>query len=147
MHANPRMFPVTDGMTPPYFPARLPVLVPSNSSNAVVIRRGPSKRTCVLSWDRETDDVNPGQWIKGRIYERRADVSPDGNVGIYFAMNGRWASESKGGWTAVARAPFLNAVAYLPKGDSWHGGGLFTGNRTYCSTTAAGIKVWKTRKG
>jgi cytochrome bd-type quinol oxidase subunit 2 len=29
-----------------------------------------------------------GQWLKGRIYERRSDLSPDGKHLIYFAMNG-----------------------------------------------------------
>lgn len=118
-------------MTDRSFPARLHVLIPANSDNAVVIRRGPSKHTCVLLWNMSTDEVKVGQWLGGRIYERRSDISPDGKYWIYFAMNGHWGSESKGSWTAIARAPYLKAVAFFPKGDCWHGGGLFTGNRMY----------------
>ena len=72
-----------------------------------------------------------GQWLRGRIYERRSDLSPDGKYAIYFAMNGRWHSESRGSWTAISRAPYLKAIAFFPKGDCWHGGGLWTGRNTY----------------
>lgn len=50
---------------------------------------------------------------------------------IYFAMNGQWQSEARGSWTAISRAPYLKALAVFPKGDCWHGGGLFTGKTTY----------------
>ena len=113
------------------FPARIHVLIPSQSERAVVVRRGPSKYTGVFSWNTRTDEITPGQWLKGRIYERRSDVSPDGEHWIYFAMNGHWGSESKGSWTAIARAPFLKAVEFFPKGDCWHGGGLFLDKRSY----------------
>jgi hypothetical protein len=113
------------------FPARLHVLVPANSESAIVIRRGPSKHTCVLSWNTRTDEVKPAQWLKGRIYERRSDISPDGKYWIYFAMNGHWDSEAMGSWTAIARAPWLKAIALFPKGDCWHGGGLFQDDRSY----------------
>jgi hypothetical protein len=95
------------------------------SASALVIRRGPSRHTAVVGWDRSTDRFTLGQWLCGRIYERRCDIAPDGRHWIYFAMNGRWHSESKGSWTAVARTPWLKAVSYFPKGDGWHGGGLF----------------------
>jgi hypothetical protein len=113
------------------FPARIHVLVPTQSENALVLRRGPSKHTGVFSWNTRTDEIKLGQWLKGRIYERRSDISPDGKHWIYFAMNGHWGSESKGSWTAIARAPFLKAVEFFPKGDCWHGGGLFLGKRYY----------------
>ena len=85
------------------FPARLHVILPTNSDNALVIRRGPSKQTCILSWNTQSDEVQPTQWLKGRIYERRSDVSPDGKHWIYFAMNGRWNSKNRGSWTAIAK--------------------------------------------
>ena len=65
--------------------------------------------------------------MKARIYERRSDLSPDGKHLIYFAMNGRWDSETRGSWTAISRAPYLKALVLFPKGDCWFGGGLFTG--------------------
>lgn len=113
------------------FPARLHVLVARNNKTGLVIRRGPSKKVCILSWDRKTDDFEVTQWLKGRIYERRADLSPSGKYWIYFAMNGYWESTSKGSWTAIAKTPWLKAIVFLPKGDCWHGGGLFLDDETY----------------
>jgi hypothetical protein len=113
------------------FPARLHVLLASMNSSAVVIRRGPAKSVCTIGWDRKTDEFTLGQWLRGRIYERRADLSPNGRYLIYFAMNGKWSSEARGSWTAVSRAPWLHAVALYGKGDCWHGGGLFTSNTKY----------------
>ena len=46
-------------------------------------------------------------------------------------MNGKWSSETKGSWTAIARVPWLKAVVLFGKGDSWNGGGLFTSNSRY----------------
>ena len=98
---------------------------------AVVIRRGPSKKVCTVLWDRRKDQFEVGQWLNGRIYERRSDLSPDGKYLIYFAMNGRWESEAQGSWTAISRAPYLKAIAIFPKGNCWSGGGLFTNKTTY----------------
>jgi hypothetical protein len=63
-----------------------------------------------------------GQWLKGRIYERRCDLSPGGRRLIYFAANYKQPYFS---WTAVSKPPFLTALALWPKGDAWGGGGLF----------------------
>ena len=46
-------------------------------------------------------------------------------------MNGKWDSEAKGAWTAIARAPYLKAFIVFPKGDCWNGGGLWTAKNTY----------------
>ncbi len=113
------------------FPARLHVLIASNSDKAIVIRRGPSKHTCVLSWDRKKNTFEVSQWLKGRIYERRSDICPSGKYWIYFAMNGKWNSEAKGAWTAIAKAPWLKAITLFAKGDCWNGGGLFLDDTTY----------------
>ena len=106
-------------------PARLHVLIARDAPSALVIRRGRAKQVCTLSWDRTKDLVTLAQWMSGRVYERRCDLSPDGRHWIYFAMNGHWSSESKGSWTAVASAPWLKARVFLPQGDCWQGGGLF----------------------
>lgn len=113
------------------FPARLHVVLASDSPKAVVFRRGPSKHVCTFLWDRETDKFTIGQWFKGRIYERRADISPDGKYLIYFAMNGKWGSETRGSWTVISRVPWLKAIELYSKGDCYEGGGLFLNNNTY----------------
>jgi hypothetical protein len=91
-------------------PPRLHVLLSREGTGAVVIRRGPSRFTCTYGWNRQDDSFVLGQWLRGRIYERRCDLSPDGQHLIYFAMNGRWESETAGSFTAVSRAPYLKVV-------------------------------------
>ena len=112
-------------------PARLHVLLARGARTAVVIRRGPSRHTAVIGWDLKTDRFKVGQWLYGRIYERRSDLSPDGKHLLYFAMNGRWDSNVKGSWTALSRAPYLKALALWAKGDCWNGGGLFLSAKDY----------------
>lgn len=80
----------------------------------------------LLRWNLESDSVEGGQWLKGRIYERRCDLSPDGSLLVYFAAKFRGPVYS---WTAVSRPPWLTALSFFPKGDCWGGGGLFDGNR------------------
>ena len=112
-------------------PARLHVILARQAPLAVVIRRGPAKQVCTMLWDRRTDSFTLGQWLKGRIYEDRCDLSPDGRYFIYFAYDGRSGREHGPSWTAVSRAPWLKAIALYRKGSTWGGGGYFTGARTY----------------
>jgi hypothetical protein len=113
------------------FPARVHIILARESPTAIAIRRGPSKSVCTLLWDRQHDTFTLGQWFRGRIYERRCDLSPDGKHFIYFAMNGKWDSEAKGSWTAISRAPYLKALGLWANGSGWHGGGLFMTNKSY----------------
>lgn len=123
------------------FPARIHVLLASDAPKGLIIRRGPSKCVATLLWNRKTDEFQLGQWLRGRIYERRSDLSPDGKHFLYFAMNGKWKTEARGSWTAISRAPFLKALAIFPKGDCWHGGGLWTGTGEYWLNNGYGHTV------
>jgi hypothetical protein len=98
------------------------VILSRASSRAVVFRRGPSKQVLLVSWDTDDDTFEEGQWLKGRIYERRCDLSPDGKWLVYFTGH----RPPHFSWTAVSKPPFLTALALWPKGDCWGGGGLFT---------------------
>lgn len=111
--------------------ARLQVILAREAPLGVVIRRGPAKQVCTVLWNRRTDEFTLGQWLKGRLYEDRCDLSPDGRYFIYFAYDGRPHREYGPAWTAVSRAPWLKAIALYSKGSTWGGGGLFTGPRTY----------------
>jgi len=115
----------------PHFAPRIHVLLAKTAPIGLVIRRGPSKSVATILWNRTTDEFELGQWLKGRIYERRSDLSPDGKHFLYFAMNGKRQTKARGSWTAISRAPYLKALALFPKGDCWHGGGLWTGDRRY----------------
>jgi hypothetical protein len=105
---------------------RLFALLARKSSSAVVFRRGPSRSVLLTRWNTSNDTFEHGQWLKGRIYERRCDLSPEGDLLLYFAANHRKPHYS---WSAVSRPPYLSALAMWPKGDGWGGGGHFTSSR------------------
>lgn len=112
-------------------PCRVHIILARESPTAVVIRRGPSRRVCTLGWNLRDDTFRTGQWLHGRIFEKRCDVSPDGAYFIYLATNGKWKSETKGSWTAISQTPYLKAIGLWAKGSTYFGGGLFTDNKTY----------------
>lgn len=105
---------------------RVYAILARDGRSAVVFRRGPSRRVLLLRWWLDSDTIEPGQWLKGRIYERRCDLSPNGDLLVYFAA--RWSGPIET-WTAVSRPPYFTALALWPKGDAWGGGGLFLGPR------------------
>lgn len=77
----------------------------------------------MLKWDTIKDTFEKGQWLKGRVYEYRMDVSPSGAYVVYLAANyGRKVDT----WTAVSKPPFFTALAAWPNNGAWGGGGLFT---------------------
>jgi len=61
-------------------------------------------------------------------------LSPNGTKFIYFAskFNRKTLKDQEYtyAWTAVSQPPKFTALALWPKGDCWHGGGLFEDDRT-----------------
>lgn len=114
-----------DGRPAP--PARLGVILARRAPVAAVFRRGPSKWTLVMRWRTDTDEVEAGEWFKGRIYDRRADLTPNGEHLVYFAAAfGPTPTRNLGyAWTAVSRLPSLEPVVAWIKDDCWFGGGAF----------------------
>ena len=98
------------------------VIPARKARRAVIFRRGPTRHVRLISWNLEDDSFIGGQWLKGRIYERRADLSPSGELLVYFAAR---QTPPHPTWTAVSRPPYLTALAFWPKGDGWGGGGFF----------------------
>lgn len=66
-------------------PPRIHAILARGRSCATVFRRGPSNQVAVIGWDLDTDEFTLGQWLYGRIYEYRCDLSPDGKYLLYFA--------------------------------------------------------------
>ena len=103
-------------------PAKLYVILAREAPVGVIFRRSPTRQAQLIKWHTADDRFEYGQWFKGRIYERRCDLSPSGNKLVYFAGNHKppyWT------WTAVSTPPYLTALALWPAGDTWDGGGLF----------------------
>jgi hypothetical protein len=113
---------------------RLEILLARSASVGVIFRRGPTRWVQLILWDTKNDKFSPGQWFHGHIYVGRSDLSPDGSLLIYFAnkfnrMTVSPESEYTYAWTAISKPPYLTALALWPKGDCWHGGGLFEGRK------------------
>ena len=111
-----------DAAEQPRAKCQLYVILARAASTAVVFRRGPTKQVRLIQWDRHDDSFTRGQWFKGRSYERRGDLSPNGRRLVYFASNG------KDTWTAISNPPVLTALALWPSDGTYGGGGLFTSN-------------------
>lgn len=107
-------------------PPRIFGLFARDAPVGVLFRRGPTKQVQLIKWNTADDTFEFGQWLKGRIYERRGDLSPDGQYLVYFAGNFNLSGPRT--WTAISKPPFLTALAFWPKGDAWDGGGLFVAN-------------------
>lgn len=107
---------------------RIHAILARQAPVGVVLRRGPSKWVELIRWDRVTDQFTRGAWFHGRIYERRCDLSPHGELFVYFAqkLGGPQDASYTYAWTAVSKPPWLTALGLWPKGNCWDGGGLFT---------------------
>jgi len=109
-------------------PARIHVLLARDAPIGVIFRRGPSRQVATMLWNRKTDQFSMGQWFKGRIYERRADLSPDGKYLIYLASKYETPLMT---WTAISYAPFLKALVLYEGTGTYYGGGLWVTNESY----------------
>nr|MCH9684422.1 hypothetical protein [Deltaproteobacteria bacterium] len=105
---------------------RLYAILARSSETAVVFRRGPTKQVQLWRWHRRRDEFERGQWLAGRVYERRCDLSPDGTLLVYFAAKYKGPYST---YTVISRPPYFTALALFPKDDTWGGGGLFAGPR------------------
>lgn len=64
---------------------RIFAILAHKASVAVIFRRGPSRLVLLIKWNLKSDTLEYGQWFRGRIYERRCDLSPSGDLLLYFA--------------------------------------------------------------
>ena len=100
-----------------------------NAPLAIILRRGPSKWYHLIRWQTDRNEFEPGAWFRGRIYEDRCDLSPDGGLLVYFCHGGAYREGYTSSWTAVSRAPWLHALALWPWGTTYGGGGRFLDGR------------------
>lgn len=77
-------------------------------------------------WRTDTDVIEHGQWLKGRVYERRSDVSADGTLFCAFVRQSGMHPEKRADtWIALSRPPFFSALAVWLVGGTYHTGGFF----------------------
>lgn len=107
--------------TPKLPPARIHLLAARAAPRVIVIRRKPSRVVHILRWNTLTDELEPGSWFRGRLYEMRSDVSFDGEWMAYLVMG-----STGGTWTGICRPPFLRTEVHWENAGTWNGGGVFT---------------------
>jgi hypothetical protein len=112
------------------FPCRLFVIPAREAPLAIILRRGPSRWYHLIRWQTQRDTFEHGAWLRGRIYEEKCDLSPDGSLFVYFCHGGAYRPDYTDSWTAVSRAPWLYALGLWPSGTTYGGGGRFLDNRT-----------------
>ncbi len=109
---------------------RLFVILARDAPLAAVVRRGPSSWAQISLWSTARDEITHGAWFRGRIYEEKCDLSPDGELFVYAAFQGgRFRTSTTDSWTAVSRPPWLHALVLWPMGTTYGGGGRFVDNR------------------
>jgi len=107
-------------MTKPPPPARIHILAAREAPVAVVLRRKPSNLVYVLRWDTRADQIQFGAWFRGRVYEGRSDLSPDGRFMSCLVMQ-RGVTRN-----LICHPPDLQVVASWSNHDgAWSGGALW----------------------
>jgi hypothetical protein len=123
-----------------------------------VLRRGPSAWFRLSLWHTDDDALEHGQWMSGRVYERRSDLAPDGSLFVYFVRRagGPLASnpEAADSWVAVSRPPHFTALALWFVGGTYWLGGFFPDPPRPSATGAARVRsvfvgggVWPPSQG
>jgi hypothetical protein len=98
----------------------LSFIISQQSPVAVIARRGPSNRACLIRWDIRRSSFDIGHWYKGRV--ELSDLSPDGEWLLSVCSKGYDV------WTVLSKPPYLTAHGLWHIGDHWGGGGRFLSN-------------------
>lgn len=94
------------------------VLPATQAPIAAVFVRVPGRWWHIAQWDLQRGELSPGAWLKGTLYPRRSDLSPDGTVLAYFlSKEGNGAFMGMTGrhtFTALSKLPWVYALAAWP---------------------------------
>jgi hypothetical protein len=99
--------------------AHLHLLLATEVDEAVLLKHGPGRSSCVLGWDRRTDEVALGQCLRSKV--EFLDLSPDGEYLAYGVNKHRYRVENSV-YFAISRPPWLKALTF------WGGDGQFGTN-------------------
>jgi len=91
-----------------------------------VFRRGPTNWSHVGRWDLAERRYDPGAWLRGRIFPRRSDLSPDGRFLCYFAHKPSATWEHGEAYVALSKLPWLTALHAFCTCGTWTRGYHFT---------------------
>lgn len=101
--------------------------IPATAAPVVaVFRRGPTRWFHVGRWDLAKKHYEPGTWLRGRLFPRRSDLSPDGQWLCYFARKPRATWEHGETYIAISKLPWLTALDAVGTCGTWTRGYYFT---------------------
>ena len=106
-----------------------------------VFRRGPSDWSHVGRWDLAAGRYEPGGWLRGRIFPRRTDLSPDGRLLCYFAHKPNASWEHGEAYVAISKLPSLTALHAFATCGTWTRGYYFVGNGAGNELEGAGLPI------
>jgi hypothetical protein len=101
--------------------ARIHLLPARREPVVVILRRKPSKRFHVLTWNTRTDEIVSGSWFQGHLYSLRCDVSFNGRWLVYLALGSTGQT-----WNGICCLPWLKTVAEGTNFGTWRGGGYWS---------------------
>ena len=89
-----------------------------------VFRRGPTDWSHLGRWDLAAGRYEPGAWLRGRVFPRRSDVSPDGRFLCYFAHKPTASWEHGDAYCVAVTFADIGAVA-IASGEATDAARLF----------------------
>jgi hypothetical protein len=110
----------------PGVPPRIYCIPAARAPIVAVFRRGPTDWSQVGRWDLADRRYEPGAWLRGRIFPRRSDLSPDGRFLCYFAHKPGAAWEHGEAYVALSKLPWLTALHAFGTCGTWTRGYHFT---------------------
>lgn len=113
-------------MTRSKIPPRLYCIPATQAPVVAVFRRGPTSWSHVGRWDLEQGQYEPGGWLRGRIFPRRSDLSPDGCWLCYFAHKPTATWDPGEAYIAVSKLPWLTALHAVGTCGTWTRGYYFS---------------------
>lgn len=87
----------------------LTVGIAKDEPKAVVIAAFSGRLSRMYLWDTETDEFNPGQFLKGRAIV--LDISPDAKYVVYQADKFHKKEQQ---FLAISHPPYFSAVGFFP---------------------------------
>lgn len=107
-------------------PPRIYCIMAAEAPIVADFRRGPTNWSHVGRWDLAGLRYDPGGWLRGRIFPRRCDVSPDGQFLAYFVHTPSATWELGETYIAISKLPWLRALYVFATCDTWTRGYCFS---------------------
>jgi hypothetical protein len=111
---------------PDHIPPRIYCIPATRAPIVAVFRRGPTNWTHIGRWDLGEGRYEHGAWLRGRVFPRRSDLSPDGRLLCYFAHKPGATWEHGEAYVALSKLPWLAALHAFSTCGTWTRGYYFT---------------------